>query len=210
MPDQTPPVIPGPRELALRPEHAGNRPAVTVLAGPTAVGKGTVSQYIREHFPQVWVSVSATTRNPRPGEVNGVHYSFVSHAEFCQLISQDKMLEWAEVHGLNKYGTRRDTVEDALEAGRHVLLEIDLQGARQVRHTMPEATFVFLAPPSWEELVRRLVGRGTETQHEQQRRLETARLELAAEPEFDAVIVNDTVEQASARLVDVMQLSAQR
>ena len=143
MPDQTPPVIPGPRELTLRPEHAGNRPAVTVLAGPTAVGKGTVSQYIREHFPQVWVSVSATTRNPRPGEVDGTHYSFISHEEFCQLISQNKMLEWAEVHGLNKYGTRRDTVEDALAAGRHVLLEIDLQGARQVRQTMPEATFVF-------------------------------------------------------------------
>jgi len=210
LPDQTPPVIPGPRELTLRPEHAGNRPAVTVLAGPTAVGKGTVSQYIREHFPQVWVSVSATTRNPRPGEVDGTHYSFISHEEFCQLISQNKMLEWAEVHGLNKYGTRRDTVEDALAAGRHVLLEIDLQGARQVRQTMPEATFVFLAPPSWEELVRRLIGRGTETQHEQQRRLETARLELAAEPEFDAVIVNDTVEEASARLVEVMQLSAQR
>src|SRR5690625_1620875 len=90
-------VMPGPRELTLRPEHAGNRPAVTVLAGPTAVGKGTVSQYIREHFPQVWVSVSATTRNPRPGEVDGTHYSFISHEEFCQLISQNKMLEWAEV-----------------------------------------------------------------------------------------------------------------
>src|SRR5699024_4052080 len=126
-------------------------------AGATAAGKGTVSQYIREHFPQVCVSVSATTRNPRPGAVDGTQYSFISHEEFCQLISQNKMLAWAEVHGLNKYGTRRDTVEDALAAGRPVLLEIDLQGARQVRQTMPEATFVFLAPPSWEELVRRLI-----------------------------------------------------
>src|SRR5699024_6163846 len=114
LPDQTPPVIPGPRELTLRPEHAGNRPAVTVLAGPTAVGKGTVSQYIREHFPQVWVSVSATTRNPRPGEVDGTHYSFISHEELCQLISQYKMLEWAELHGRNKYETQRDIGEDAL------------------------------------------------------------------------------------------------
>ena len=120
------------------------------------------------------------------------------------------MLEWAEVHGMNKYGTRRDTVERAIAKGRHVLLEIDLQGARQVRQSMPEALFVFLAPPSWEELVRRLVGRGTESEAEQQRRLETAKLELAAEPEFDAVIVNDTVGQAAARLVDIMQLPAQQ
>jgi len=207
LPAQPPPDIPGPRELTLRPEHAGVRPSVTVLAGPTAVGKGTVSQYIREHYPQVCLSVSATTREPRPGEVNGLHYSFVSHSKFDELIEQGKMLEWAEVHGLNKYGTRRDTVEEAIANGQHVLLEIDLQGARQVRQTMPEAVFVFLTPPSWEELVRRLVGRGTESAEEQQRRLETAKLELAAEPEFDAVIVNDTVGQASARLVEVMQLT---
>lgn len=210
MPDQTPPVIPGPRELTLRPEHAGKTPTVTVLAGPTAVGKGTVSQYIREHYPEVWLSVSSTTRTPRPGEIDGTHYCFVSHDTFDELIQQNKMLEWAEVHGLNKYGTRRDTVEAAITQGQHVLLEIDLQGARQVRKTMPEATFVFLAPPSWDELVRRLVGRGTESQQEQQRRLETAKLELAAEPEFDVVIVNDTVGQASARLVEVMQLPTQR
>ncbi|WP_051129690.1 guanylate kinase [Yaniella halotolerans] len=202
--------MPGPRELTLRPEHAGSIPAVTVLAGPTAVGKGTVSQYIREHYPQVSLSVSATTREPRPGEVDGIHYSFLSHPQFDHLIEQGKMLEWAEVHGLNKYGTRRDTVEAAIRDGQHVLLEIDLQGARQVRQSMPEATFVFLAPPSWDELVRRLVGRGTESTHEQHRRLETARLELAAEPEFDAVIVNDTVGQAASRLVEVMQLPAQQ
>lgn len=208
MPELTPPVIPGPRDLTLRPEHQGKRAAVTVLAGPTAVGKGTVSQYIREHYPEVCLSVSSTTRAARPGEIDGVHYSFVSHQQFDELIDQGKMLEWAEVHGANKYGTRRDTVEDAMACGKHVLLEIDLQGARQVRQTLPEATFVFLAPPSWEELVRRLVGRGTETQAEQQRRLETAKLELAAEPEFDVVIVNDTVGQASARLVEVMQLTS--
>lgn len=208
MPDQTPPVIPGPRDVAPRGEQAGKTPGVIVLAGPTAVGKGTVSQYIRNHYPQVCLSVSATTRDPRPGEVNGTHYWFTSHAEFNELVAEGKMLEWAEVHGLNKYGTRRDTVEDAIRNGQRVLLEIDLQGARQVRETMPDATFVFLAPPSWEELVRRLVGRGTESEQEQQRRLETARLELAAEPEFDAVIVNDTVEQAAARLVEVMQLPA--
>jgi len=207
LPDQTPPVIPEPRDLTLRPEHTGTRPAVTVLAGPTAVGKGTVSQYIREHYPQVCLSVSATTREPRPGEIDGVHYSFVSHQQFDELVKQGKMLEWAQVHGQNKYGTPRSMVENALAKGRHVLLEIDLQGARQVRQTLPEATFVFLAPPSWEELVRRLTGRGTESPEEQQRRLETAKLELAAEPEFDAVIVNDTVGQASARLVEVMQLT---
>ena len=210
LPDHKPPVIPGPRKLTLRPEHAGVHQPMTVLAGPTAVGKGTVSQYIREYYPQVSLSVSATTRQPRPGEIDGVHYSFLSHSQFNDLIEQGKMLEWAQVHGLNKYGTRRDTVEAAIRDGQHVLLEIDLQGARQVRQTMPEATFVFLAPPSWEELVRRLVGRGTESKHEQQRRLETARLELAAEPEFDAVIVNDTVGQAASRLVEVMQLPAQQ
>jgi len=172
------------------------------------VGKGTVSQYIREHYPQVCLSVSATTREPRPGEIDGVHYSFISHQRFDELVEQGKMLEWAQVHGHNKYGTPRESVEKALAKGRHVLLEIDLQGARQIRQTMPEATFVFLSPPSWEELVRRLVGRGTETAAEQQRRLETAKLELAAEPEFDAVIVNDTVGQASARLVEVMQLTS--
>lgn len=206
--DLTPHRVPGPRALTLRPEHTGHRPAVTVLAGPTAVGKGTVSQYIRENYPEVRLSVSATTRKPRPDEIDGVHYSFVTHDEFDDLISQNKMLEWAEVHGLNKYGTRRDSVEESISQGHHVLLEIDLQGARQVRKSLPEATFVFLAPPSWDELVRRLVGRGTESPEEQRRRLETAKLELAAEPEFDAVIVNDTVRQASARLVDIMRLPA--
>lgn len=208
--DIEPPPVPGARPVRLRPEHAagpaGRRPGITVLAGPTAVGKGTVSQYIREHYPQVWLSVSATTRPPRPGEEDGRHYFFVSPERFDELVSADQMLEWAVVHGVNRYGTRRDTVARALAEGQHVLLEIDLQGARQVRETLPEATFVFLSPPNWPELVHRLVGRGTESAAEQRRRLETARMELAAEPEFDAVVVNDTVERAAQELVRIMGL----
>ena len=179
-------------------------PTVTVLAGPTAVGKGTVSTYIRDHYPQVWLSVSATTRAPRPGEVEGVHYFFVSDAEFDDMIDRHDLLEWAVVHNLNRYGTPRHKVEEALAAGRSVLLEIDLQGARSVRQAMPDAQFVFLAPPSWEEMVHRLVGRGTETPEQQQRRLETAKLELAAQSEFDHTVVNDTVERAAAELVALM------
>ncbi|MPZ04435.1 guanylate kinase, partial [Micrococcus luteus] len=118
------------------------------------------------------------------------HYYFTTPEEFDSLVEADEMLEWAVVHGVHRYGTRRDRVMEAVAQGRHVLLEIDLQGARQVRRALPEATFVFLAPPSWEELVSRLLGRGTESPEEQRRRLETARLELAAEPEFDAVVVN--------------------
>ncbi|MBN6811101.1 guanylate kinase [Kocuria marina] len=181
-------------------------PTVTVLAGPTAVGKGTVSTYIRDHYPQVWLSVSATTRAPRPGEVEGVHYFFVSDAEFDDMIDRHDLLEWAVVHNLNRYGTPRHKVEEALAAGRSVLLEIDLQGARSVRQAMPDAQFVFLAPPSWEEMVHRLVGRGTETPEQQQRRLETAKLELAAQSEFDHTVVNDTVERAAAELVALMGL----
>jgi guanylate kinase len=180
------------------------RPSLTVLAGPTAVGKGTVSTYVRDHYPQVWLSVSATTRAPRPGEVDGVHYFFVSNEQFDALERDGQLLEWAVVHNSHRYGTLRSSVEEALAGGRSVLLEIDLQGARQVRSTMPEATFVFLAPPSWDEMVARLVGRGTETPEEQRVRLETAKLELAAEPEFDHTVVNDSVERAAAELVQLM------
>nr|WP_240898665.1 guanylate kinase [Kocuria sediminis] len=177
---------------------------MTVLAGPTAVGKGTVSTYVRDHYPQVWLSVSATTRAPRPGEVDGVHYFFVSDEQFDALARDGQLLEWAVVHNSHRYGTLRSTVEQALAGGRCVLLEIDLQGARQIRSTMPEANFVFLAPPSWDEMVARLVGRGTETPEEQRVRLETAKLELAAEPEFDHTVVNDSVERAAAELVQLM------
>lgn len=182
-------------------------PRLTVLAGPTAVGKGTVSTYIRDNYPEVWLSVSATTRPPRPGEVHGVHYFFVSPEEFDRLADEGQLLEWAVVHGRNRYGTLRRTVEEAMADGRPVLLEIDLQGARQVRRTMPEANFVFLAPPSWDEMVRRLVGRGTETADEQQRRLETAKLELAAEAEFDHTVINDDVRRAADELVKLMGLT---
>jgi guanylate kinase len=177
-----------------------------VLAGPTAVGKGSVAAYVREHHPEVWISVSATTRARRPGEVDGVHYHFVGDAEFDRLVAADALLEWAVVHKRSRYGTPRGPVEEALAAGRPALLEIDLQGARQVRERMPGALFVFLAPPSWEELVSRLVGRGTEDEAERERRLETAREELAAEPEFDAVVVNREIPAASEELVELMRL----
>ena len=180
---------------------------LTVLAGPTAVGKGTVSADIRARYPEVWLSVSTTTRPPRPSEVEGVHYHFVDDATFDRMIAEDAFLEWALVHGRNRYGTPRQPVLDHLAAGQPALLEIDLQGARQVRETMSGARFVFLAPPSWEELVRRLVGRGTEGPDERERRLATARVELAAESEFDHVIVNDEVSRATDELVRLMGLA---
>ena len=186
---------------------SGRRSRLTVLAGPTAVGKGTVSADIRARYPEIWLSVSATTRPPRPGEVDGVHYHFVSEAEFDRMVEAGELLEWAVVHGRHRYGTPRRAVEQALEDGIPALLEIDLQGARQVRVTMPDALFVFLAPPSREELVRRLVGRGTETAEERERRLQTADRELAAQPEFDVTIVNDDVRRATDELVSWMGLA---
>jgi guanylate kinase len=186
-------------------EREGGEPArLIVLAGPTAVGKGTVSAYIRDHHPEVQLSVSATTRRPRPGEVNGVHYFFVSDAEFDRMIASGELLEWAVVHNSYRYGTPRPPIDEALAEGKRVLLEIDLQGARSVRRAMPEALLVFLLPPSWEELVRRLTGRGTEDTEEQQRRLETARIELAAQDEFDAKVVNREVSQAAREVVELM------
>ena len=182
-----------------------SRARLTVLAGPTAVGKGTVAAYVREHHPEVWISVSATTRPPRPGEVHGEDYWFVDDAEFDRMVADDELLEWAVVHRVARYGTPRRPVEEALAAGRLTLLEIDLQGARQVRRTMPEALFVFLKPPSWEELVSRLVGRGTEAEEDRARRLESALLELAAESEFDVTVVNTEVHAAAEELVALMQ-----
>ncbi|MDT9594637.1 guanylate kinase [Nocardioides zeae] len=181
---------------------------LVVLAGPTAVGKGTVAARVREAHPDVWISVSATTRAPRPGEVDGVHYHFVSDAEFDAMVEGDELLEWAVVHRAARYGTPRGPVEAVLAQGRPAMLEIDLQGARQVRSTMPGALFVFLKPPSWEELVRRLVGRGTETEEERERRLATARTELAAEAEFDVTIVNHEVPAAAEELVALMTVPA--
>lgn len=172
---------------------------LVVLAGPTAVGKGAVSGYIRENYPEVHFSVSATTRPARPGETDGVHYFFVSDEEFDRLIAAHELLEWAVVHNSYRYGTPRAPIDSALAEGKSVLLEIDLAGARSVRAAMPEARLVFLLPPSWDELVRRLIGRGTETPTEQQRRLETARTELEAQDEFDFKVVNHDVSQAATR-----------
>ena len=177
---------------------------LVVLAGPTAVGKGTVSRYIREHYPNVLLSISATTRAPRPGEINGEHYYFVSDAEFDEMIARGEFLEWATVHNASRYGTPRPPIDAALAAGKSVLLEIDLQGARTVRKKMPEALLVFLLPPSWEELVRRLVGRGTEDAAEQARRLETAKVEMRAQDEFDVKVVNRDVGQAAAEVVELL------
>ncbi len=183
---------------------ASPKSRLVVLAGPTAVGKGTVAAYVRTNFPEVWLSVSVTTRKPRPLEVDGTHYHFVDDEEFDRMRDAGEFLEWAVVHGRARYGTPRGPVLEALAAGRKALLEIDLQGARQVRQQMPEALFVFLAPPSWDELVRRLVGRGTESEEEREVRLTTARLELAAQREFDVTIVNDNVQRASEELVSLM------
>ena len=193
----------------VRAADAPRRTRLLVLAGPTAVGKGTVAAEVRRSHPEVWISVSATTRAPRPGEENGVHYWFVSDEEFDAMVERGDLLEWAVVHQAARYGTPRAPVELALASGKPAMLEIDLQGARQVRRSMPEALFVFLKPPSWDELVRRLVGRGTETEAERRRRLETARLELAAEDEFDVTVVNREVHAAAEDLVALMALDSE-
>ena len=170
------------------------------------MGKGTVVAELRRRYPGLFVSISAPTRKPRPGEVDGVHYHFVSAEEFDTLVANDQMLEWALVHGVHRYGTPRGPVQKQLDAGRPALLEIDLAGARQVRRAMPLARLVFLAPPSWDELVSRLAGRGTEDPEEQGRRLATARTEMEAADEFDHVVINDTVASATAQLERLMGL----
>jgi len=177
------------------------RSRLLVLAGPTAVGKGTVAAHIKEHHPEILLSVSATTRAPRPGEVDGEHYYFVDDATFDAMIERGELLEYATVHNAHRYGTPKAPIERALAEGRTVLLEIDLQGARQVRRAADDATLVFLLPPSWDELVQRLVGRGTEDAEERARRLKTARRELAAQNEFDYRVVNDEVAEAARQIV---------
>lgn len=181
-------------------------PRLVVLAGPSGVGKGTIIRELIRRHPEVWLSVSATTRDPRPGETDGVEYHFVTHEEFARLREDGELLEWAEVFGMNFYGTPRGPVEEHLHQGHPVLLEVDLDGARQVRRTAPEALQVFILPPSFEELERRLAGRGTEDEASQRRRLATARVELAASQEFDEVIVNDDVVSAVTRLERAMGL----
>ena len=186
---------------------SGTPGRLTVLSGPSGVGKGSVVATVRRRHPQVWLSVSVTTRAPRPGEVDGVHYRFVTPEQFAQMVGAGELLEHADFAG-SSYGTPRRPVEEALAAGIPALLEIELQGARQVRRAMPEAQLVFLAPPSFDELARRLTGRGTEDPERVRRRLDRARIEMAAEDEFDVVVVNDDLEEAADRLVALLGISS--
>ncbi len=175
-----------------------------MLSGPSGVGKGSVVAALRRRHPYVWLSVSVTTRPPRPGEVDGVDYHFVDRAAYEQLIGRGELLEHAEYAG-NGYGTPWRPLRERLATGAPALLEIELQGARQVRSALAGAQLVFLAPPSWAELVRRLVGRGTDDEASVRRRLAVARTELAAEPEFDVVVLNDDVGRAADELVALVQ-----
>ena len=179
---------------------------LTVLSGPSGVGKGSVIAVVRARHPEVWLSVSVTTRAPRPGETDGVEYHFVDQAEYDRMVAADELLEHATYAG-NSYGTPRAPVLETLARGVPALLEIELQGARQVKARMPEAHLVFLAPPSFDELARRLTGRGTEDPERVRRRLDVARIEMAAEDEFEAVVVNDDLERAADALVALMTTS---
>jgi guanylate kinase len=167
------------------------------------VGKSTVVQTIRRTWPQIWLSVSVTTRRPRPGEEHGREYFFVTENEFSEMASSGELLEWARYAG-NFYGTPRGPVVERLAAGVPTLLEVDVVGARQVRAAVPEALLVFLAPPSWDELVRRLTGRGTESPEVMTQRLAAARGELEAEGEFDITLVNTSVDEVCGQLVALM------
>lgn len=185
--------------------HAPGR--IVVISGPAGVGKGTVCKRLQERWPELALSVSATTRPARPGEREGREYFFVSDEQFDELIATGGLLEWAEVHGSARYGTPRAAVNELVAQGRTVILEIEPQGARQVRAALPDPITIFLAPPSWEELVNRLAGRGTETTAQQQRRLETARVELAAVQEFDHIVENRTVDQAADDIAALLGLA---
>lgn len=178
---------------------------VVVLSGPSAVGKSTVVRCLRDRLPDLYFSVSITTRAPRPGEVDGVDYAFVTEKQFQQLVDANELLEWAVIHGgLHRSGTPAAPVRAAAAAGRPVLIEVDLAGARAVKRAMPEATTVFLAPPSWDVLEARLSGRGTESPEGMARRLQTAKAELAAQGDFDRVVVNSQLDSACAELVSLL------
>lgn len=172
-----------------------------VVSGPSGVGKSTVVTEVKAHAGDVWVSVSMTTRTQRQGETHGVEYFFVTRDEFEATVASGEMLEWAEFAG-NLYGTPAQPVADRLQAGVDVILEIELQGARQVKARFPQAKLVFLKPPSWDVLVARLTGRGTESEEVIARRLEVAKIELAAESEFDTAVVNHEVKQTAQTLLD--------
>jgi guanylate kinase len=176
---------------------------LTVLSGPSGVGKSTVVRAIRRNCPQLWLSVSVTTRQPRPGEVHGREYVFLGEHEFTEMAASGQLLEWARFAG-HHYGTPRGPVAERLQAGLPGLLEVDVVGARQVRAAVPAALLVFLAPPSWDELVRRLTGRETEPAEVIEQRLEAARAELRAESEFDVTLVNTSVPEVCAQLVALM------
>ena len=185
---------------------ADSRGRLTVITGPSGVGKGTLVKRLLESQPEIWLSVSATTRAPREGEVDGQSYFFHSREAFDALVATGGLLEWAEFAG-NCYGTPRKPVQDQLDQGRDVLLEIELEGARQVRRSFPEGVQIFLAPPSFEELERRIRGRGTDAEEAIQRRLQRAEEELRAQGEFDAVVINDDLDTALEALEQLMQLS---
>ncbi len=173
---------------------------LTVLSGPSGVGKSTVVAELSRTCPQIWISVSVTTRPPRPGEEDGREYHFVDDDEFDRLVASEALLEWARFAG-NRYGTPREPLNAKLEAGVACLLEIDLAGARQVKRAEPDTRLVFLAPPSWDELVRRLSGRGTEPAEVLERRLAVAKEELAAADEFEVTLVNTSVQDVCHQLV---------
>jgi guanylate kinase len=175
--------------------------ALIVMSGPGGVGKSTITSYLRNH-PAIWVSVSVTTREPRENEKDGYDYHFVTEEKFDQLIAQNNLLEWAEFAGA-RYGTPRAAVAKALDLGKHVLLEIEIAGARQIRKADPKALLVFISPPSWEELVDRLTSRGTDSPERRAARLALAEEEMACVHEFDEVLVNHQVEEVAAALLSL-------